>query len=257
MTEKVNVLRIASSENLKDSIVDNLAFYEGDDDDRLAHFFAGEDPIRETGISIPGLPDSLQMPSGGDLFDKENSVTIYRALETLQPRQAAVEAVWAYLTHYAYSPYVRTRWPIPPNCDKQGKVDHIRTHWFITSGNRGLIRDNAISRLWWMGFVASRCKGISLDDTLTAALYKQDVRKNLFERSFCASESVFTAMMKCLHSSYKGDRQLFERNNFRQLSKALNRVGGRRLLDSLSSQALDSLMADLIYGELGLQMSDL
>ena len=257
MTEQVNTLKIASVERLRSSIVDNLAFYEGNDDNCLTNFFAGEDPFRETRISIPGLPDSLQMPSGGDLCDKENSVAMYRALKTLQPRQAAIEVVWAYLTHYAYPSYVRARWPIPSNYDRNRKIAHIEAHWFVANGSRGLIRDNAIARLWWMGIVSSQCKAISLDDTLTAALYRQDVRKNLFERSFCASELVFTAMMKCLHSSYVGKRQLFERKNFRKLSNALNRVGGRRLLDSLSPQALDSLMADLIHGELGLKMSDL
>ena len=257
MTEKVNTLRIASVEKLKMSIGDNLAFYEGDDDGRLACFFAGEDPCRETGINIPGLPDGLQMPSNGDFRDKENSAAIYRALKTLQPRQAAVEVVWAHLTHYAYPGYVRARWPVPSGADKNGKIDHIAQHWFVSGGNRGLIRNNAVSRLWWMGFVSSRCEGISLEDTLAAALYRQDVRKNLFERSFCASAPIFTAMMKCLRSSYTGRRQLFEREHFRKLSKALNRVGGRRLLDSLSPQALDSLLADLIHEELGLRMSDL
>lgn len=259
MTEKVNILRIDAIDRLKKSIAKNFAFYEGTDDECLDLFFRGEEPgpHRETRIDIPGLPDDLQMPSGGEFHDKENSVAIYRAMETLQPRQAAVEVVWAYLTHYAYPKYVRARWPILRNYDKDKKVNHILLHWFVSGGNRGLIRDNTISRLWWMGYVSSRCDGISLEDALAAALYKQDVRKNLFERSLCSSASVFTAMMKCLRRSYKNERQLFERNNFRKLSNALNRVGGRRLLDSLPPQALDSLMADLIHDELGLKMSEL
>ena len=257
MTEKVNTLKIGSVERLKDAIASNLAFYEGGDDDCLSHFFAGEEPDRETKIVIPGLPDGLQMPSGANLRDKENSVLIYRALETLQPRQAAAEVVWAHLTHYTYPAYVRARWPIPPKADKAGKVAHIGRHWFVSGGGRGLIRDNAVSRLWWMGFVASQCEGISLDNVLTAALHRQDVRKNLFERSFCASAPIFSAMMKCLHSSYTGRRKLFERDRFRKLSNALNRVGGRRLLDALMPGDLDNLFVDLIHEELGLKMSDL
>ena len=258
MTDRVVMLKLDAVDRLRDAIPENLPFYETGDEDFLPRFFGEENPLRTTGIQIPGLPEELPLPeSKNKLHDMENSATMFRALETLKPQQATDERLWAYMTHYVFSSYARVRWPIPPNADLRGKVSHVRRHWFIEGGNRGLVRDNAIARLWWMGLITSRCEDVSLDDGLAAALYKQDVRKNLFERSFCASIPIFSAMMRCVHSSYTGKRQLFQRERFRMLSNELNRVGGRRLLDSLNPQALDALLADLIRDELGLKMSDL
>lgn len=258
MTEKVAVLKLDAVDRLRESVHLNLPFYEGGDEDILPRFFGEENPMRTTGIEIPGLPEELPLPeSKGKLHDTENSAAIFRAMETLKPQQAADERLWAHLTHYVFPRYARARWPIPADANSREKVSHVLRHWFVEGGNRGLVRDNAIARLWWMGFIASRCEGIALDDALAAALHRQDVRKNLFERSFCASAPIFTAMMKCLHSSYTGKRQLFDRDRFRTLSNALNRVGGRRLLDALHLRDLDALLADLIRDELGLKMSDL
>lgn len=261
MTENINTLRTRSIDSLKESILKNIDFYESGDDSVLRRFFANkENPVRETGIVISDMPDETQILSEAESKpekkDSDNSVAVYRALKVLQPRQATVENVWAYLTHYMYPSYVRQRWPVPTGKSDAQKTNHIIRHWFVHEGGRGLIRDNAISRLWWMGFVASKCDGIAIEEVLTIALYRQDVRKNLFERSFCSSPQIFSALIRCLRKSHVGNKKLLDRNNFRIFTNALNRVGGQRLLDSLSPQDLDSLLENLIREELNLEMSD-
>ena len=113
--------------------------------------------------------------------DLENTIAIYTALDDLSPQQAAEERIWVYATHILAKQYTSKRWSKIPTDDNKA-VHYVLSHYFV-SGARGLIRDNAVSRLWWMGHLASRCQDYKLETTLRILLRDSDVRANLLERS--------------------------------------------------------------------------
>ncbi len=123
------------------------------------------------------------------------------------------------------------------------------THYFVT-GSRGLIRDNAIARLWWMGNHASRCRDYELEYTLHLLLRDSDVRANLLERSSLSmSEEIFSGVIRVLHKSKKGSNKMgdiYKRENFRALMKMLNRRGGRIMLNALTAQQLDDMLDNMV-----------
>ncbi|MDO9151888.1 MAG: DUF6339 family protein, partial [Methylotenera sp.] len=86
------------------------------------------------------------------------------------------ERVWVRLTHIELLHYSRTRWPIP-NKD-EAAIAHIQKHFFARSA-RGIERDNAVSRLWWMATVASKVEGLKAAEALEALLFQSDVRANI------------------------------------------------------------------------------
>lgn len=217
---------------------------------------------RETSIGVVGreIAAQIQMPQGtiaandnsGDGDDDKkaddkkrdiaNSVIVYRALGNLTPQQAADERLWLHLTHCELWDYARARWPLPD--EKEKRQAQIQLHYLVPK-NRGLIRNNAIARLWWMGFVAERCrfdKTMDQKKALRILLHKSDVRANLLERpSLAASEEIFNGVMKMLSESYDGKQELFERDKFRTIMKMLNRSGGRRMLNVLGTDEVYKL----------------
>ena len=101
-------------------------------------------------------------------------------------------------------------------------------------GARGIERDNAASRLWWLASLCHRTKGLSFEDALTCFLYQSDVRANIVERPTTSQNiHVFSAIIKKLDESYKSNKELFERERFRSLMKELNLIGGIKLLAAL------------------------
>ncbi len=183
---------------------------------------------------------------------KESSGDIRRIQDilSLNPLQAREERIWAYLCHFDGLEYMRARWPIPDD-DKEA-VKHILTHYFATSA-RAIERDNGISRLWWMGFIANRAQGLKLAEALKVLMYRADVRANIIERpTTSASVPVFSAILRQLKSSFGGKKHLHEREYFRACMKEINSVGGVQLLDSLGSGHLDNLMKSIISSRLGL-----
>lgn len=241
MTSTVSYIREKQLRKLKDAVEDNLGIYLSGTPDWPA-FFEDEDTFRSSSIPMAeDLPSRIRMPQDEETMDAENCVIVYESLKDLTLQQATDERVWARLTHFDLWDYVQRRWPLNPNKPEQA-MRSIRAHYFV-SGIRGFFRDNGVSRLWWMGWIASRCTHFSIERTLEILLYQSDVRANLLERSYGMSAEIFNAVMKQLGESYEGDKSLFERKRFRELMKFLNRRGGKVALNALEPKQLDDMIS--------------
>lgn len=167
-------------------------------------------------------------------------LAIAKGLCGMSPYLARDERLWTRLTHVEFLDYSRTRWPIPDDDEKA--VLHIRKHFFAR-GSRGIERDNAISRLWWMSTICARVQNLSLQQALEAFLYQSDVRANIIERPTTSQNpNVLSAVINKLHESYVGDKALFDRDKFRGLMKSLNIEGGVRLLEALDAEEIEAVI---------------
>lgn len=172
-------------------------------------------------------------------------LAIADGISGVTPYLARDERLWVRLTHIELLDYSRTRWPIPS--DNAQAVAHIQKHFFAKSA-RGIERDNAISRLWWMAAVASKVEGLKTSDALEALLYQSDVRANIIERPTTSQNgALLSALVKELYKSLEGDKTLFERRKFRSLMKRLNLDGGVRLLEVLAVDDLQQIVAEAAH----------
>lgn len=189
----------------------------------------------------------------GESDDAENTVTVHKAFSSLSPQQAADERIWVYATHHGVQQYTAERWKIPEKWD-DGRVEkHIVAHYFGGTGNRGLTRDNAISRLWWIGHAAARCEDYAFRETLDIILRDSDVRKNILERSMGMSKEILSGLVrllgKRLADAKKGAAKdkavkppIYHRDNFRPFIRDVHRRGGRIMLNVLDAEHLDRLL---------------
>ena len=173
--------------------------------------------------------------------DIEHSILFYQALKDLTPHQATDGRLWVCLCHTVYRDYVRMRWishTRKTNIDKA-----ILDHYFV-NGIRGLRRDNGISRLWWLGFIAHQVDKRNAKHVLKLINRTADIRLNLIDRpSICSNVRVLRAICKTMDTLSDKDT-LFLRENFRLWMIALNRWGGVLVLDTLSNSDLAELIDD-------------
>ncbi len=164
----------------------------------------------------------------------------YKGLPNISAYLARDQRLWAYLTHIVLLDYTRQRWQIPT--DDARAIAHIKKHFFA-SGARGIERDNAISRLWWMAFICSKVEGLTLEKSLTAFLFQSDVRANIVERPTTSQNVVLlSAVVKKLEQSYRGDKGLYNREKFRTVMKDLNLQGGIKLLEVLDNAEIQNIV---------------
>ncbi len=228
---------------LRQNVRENLPWYREEDNASVPDSL---DDYRKMSKQVdPVCWDQLN-DSPGESDDLQNSISTYTHLD-LSPQQAADERIWTYATHCLAGDYTAKRWnKIPDDDDKA--VNYVLAHYFV-SGARGLIRDNAVARLWWMGHVASRCRDYNLKGTLTILLRDSDVRANLLERSSISmSTELFSGVIRVLGRSLDAstDPAIYKRENFRALMKKLNMRGGRIMLNALDAKQLDDILDKMV-----------
>lgn len=246
---KARYLRKNALEELREAVPDNLSKY------RAGSFsYLTADPSRyfEAAFDFDATKlAGIQVGDDGAFREEDNCAICYRALPELTPYEARDERLWVYFTHTHLLPYSRMRWPIPDDVD--AAVSHIRTHFFARD-KRQIERDNAVSRLWWMAHLCKRVEDLPLEESLRVLLYKSDVRANIIERPTASQcTEVFSAIVKKLHTSFNGEKKLFDRAKFRPLMMRINSIGGVKLLDCMSERQLSALLTGIIEHDLGMQ----
>lgn len=237
----LRLLRSRSIQQLSVDVPANLARYRSGSFDYLD---ADPSHYLEVGNQVDDERLAEVNCTAGDHREVSCCMRIYEAMGPIPPYLARDPRVWVYLTHTNLLDYARKRWPIPD--DDDAAITHIRKHFFAV-GSRGIERDNAASRLWWMAAICSRVRGLSLEEALTAFLHQYDVRANIIERPTTSqSVPVLSALLKRLHESYQTDRKLFERRKFRSVMKELNLRGGVRLLAALDEQEIRRIIDECV-----------
>ncbi len=251
--QRTRFFRQNTLDALEASIDQNLPWYRGENDNAPSPISDEYGEMSDSTSTDFSCFDALNS-NCADSDDLKNVIVIYNAFKFLSPQQASDGRIWSYATHCLAENYVRQRWNnIPKDDDKATK--YIRSHYFV-SGTRGLIRDNAVARLWWMGHIASRCRDYDLERTLTILLRDSDVRASLLERSSLSmSNEIFSGVVRLLGKSLNDcsakdkkedkDPNIYKRENFRELMKMLNRRGGRIMLNALDAQQLDDILNDM------------
>lgn len=233
----VKLLKTVALKELTASIEANLEKYRSGSFDFLevdsANYF-------EIDAQLDTLKIALVSCTPTDHNEIECCIAIHESLTGVTPYLARDPRLWVYLTHTVLLQYARTRWPIPD--DKTKAISHIKKHFFAI-GNRGIERDNAASRIWWMASLCYRVSNIPLREALSAFLDQYDVRANIIERPTTSqSVTVFNALVHRLCESYKSDKKLLERENFRPVMKKLNLKGGVKLLEALNDTQVNSIL---------------
>lgn len=192
---------------------------------------------------------ALLMPMGmrqEENMDSENCKIILTVVPKLTPAQATDERLWVTLGFTQFSDYVKARWPFRVIGGEQQSA-HIANHWFA-NGVRGRMRDNAISRLWWMGFTASNIPNMSMEQVFTILFANSDYRSSLLERNSSANSlNVLEAILRVSDTAYKAGVP-YKRISFRKFMSKVDTLGGRSCLAALDVDALEKIFSP-IYQE--------
>jgi hypothetical protein len=93
--------------NLEDKILENLSYYEGEDNTLHPLYEDLNSTCLDSGINIE-FPELINDQKA----DAENAKKIYEAFKNLSIINATDRRLWAYLTHLKYYDYVKKRWKI-------------------------------------------------------------------------------------------------------------------------------------------------
>ena len=161
--------------------------------------------------------------------DTENCQLILSILTGLTPAQATDERLWVTLCFNQFSTYAQNRWSLSR---AKTMKNHVNDHWFAQT-NRNRMRDNAVSRLWWMGQIATKVPDTDIDDVLRILFFNSDYRSSLLERNSSANSlNVLASIIKVSKDAFDNGHE-FDRDCFRSFMKKVDFIGKRTALPSL------------------------
>jgi hypothetical protein len=251
----------------------SVAILGGASDGDPAAFFAKESgwanlegiEFFESGVDIPEVALTIGADATNDVA---NIVTLFGAMSNLTPAQAADERLWVTITLGDHWEYAKSRYPIasagvggakrsietrsPAEQLKDSQRNWLRSHFFAGTA-RVRVRDNAVSRLWWLGHYASRFADYPLEDVLYRLIGpNQDVARTLLtDRPWIASSPhLAKAVMGILMDDDKFGKHDDERQAFRRFVKRLDLLAGRRVLGYLSVAELRKELEVIYYDEM-------
>lgn len=176
--------------------------------------------------------------------DRENATRIFNALPNFLPIHAADERLWVSLAFGNYFEYAKRRWGADDTKSKD-LSRLILNHWFCPT-SRSRWRDHAISRLWWVGYIANSTPGLTCQEVLDVLYLNSDlINSFLGHPRTTSSIRVRSALLSLLHGKYlESDRTVFNRYNFRKLMHLIDLRSGKLHLDAISEIELDKLLLD-------------
>lgn len=185
-------------------------------------------------VMIPTLryPEGLKhkmipTPQG----DCASAIALYEAYPNLTPLQASDKAFWTYLTHVDLFEYVQARYPKVLETDFNN-VNYVLNHWFYISD---WIKVHPIASLWWYTYLTV---DKTLDDKYKYTRFffgNYEFRTNFVQYSIARHKEAVIGYFDFLIENPEVMSQWFKARN-RFITKYLNKLGGTRLLSTLSRE---------------------
>ena len=250
---KLKYYTATTVDRLRDTVEARLDWYYDSQGVAEDPVLTAADAVREARFEARNIADELVLPEdirqedAGNptgAADAASALAVYKALRDLTPQQAADERLWTYLCHVEYPRYVARRWLASRPQSDGDAARQVHNHFFAR-GNRSLVRDNGLSRLWWLGSIAHEVEPDAPHQFLERLLHRQDVRSALIERpSVSMNRRVLSSINAVMREYWRRNRLLFERTPFRAWMIGLNRRGGVVLLDALPQEPLAQLLEE-------------
>ncbi len=226
----------AVHDELEENIEKNLACYLEDGFSSRSAFPGWS---IKTGLEIDTDFFLFLNPERSASSDCENSLTVYHNLKQLTPAQACDPRLWTRLTHVEGFEYSRARWIDPWKGDKN--CGAVKTHFFA-AGRTGIRDDNALSRLWWNGYIASQCRPENPESALRLLLSSLDVRKDTIERIWITSRVPLLAGI--LRIMEQNEALRINASLFGDFMKKVNQLGGGVVFEVMNEPDIDRFLVN-------------
>ncbi len=202
---------------------------------------AGLDEFYKTSsITVPNIElvyngDDIEVKNSDDLNNIKSFYIEYK--DKITPLQASDPLLWSALCHITFKDYILKRWK------KADDTVSIDKRFFATEGRSSLLYYNAISRLWWSGYLTyDEERKNSNPWHLTEILFSaQQIQKDLFDQPFSMNRTIVKGLLSALKRIQE------ERGNacttiFRKCCDSyLNHYGVVSILDTLSSKEVEDI----------------
>lgn len=173
--------------------------------------------------------------------DLINVRQMYESFKNLSPLQASNKYMWTYLCHEIpeYYEYIQKRWM------KNARENTIRTRFFVTNSS-SLLNDNALSRLWWYGYLTYDESYSDHYELTKILLTNQTICTDLMDTLNRMDPNRIKGVLLAIKDFKEQYGEKGITDCFRDCNKKLNRYAAVTDLDFLSSDEIKNISFDFL-----------
>ncbi len=189
-------------DTLLKEIPSNVEHYKSTDIEWLDEDFKGIPYFGTSSLTVANVSLDCKKELSNEeknLQDLTNVRLLYDAYKNLTPLQATNKLLWAYLAHTTFKEYTVSRWiKNPEDEDKEeGIIKTIKKRFFI-GGTQDLIRYNAISRLWWAGYLTYDEENSNHYHLTNILFTGQQICADILDTPFCGNKKIIKGILQGL-----------------------------------------------------------
>lgn len=230
-------------DKLKQNISDNVEHYKTEDICWLDKYFDGINYYKTSGVMVQNADliyeaDKKLSTEEKNIQDLANVWILYDSYKNLTPLQATDKYLWSYLAHTVFKKYVVSRWINNPDNDK---IQTTITDKFFVNGTSGLMTDNAISRLWWAGYLTYDEDNTADPYNLTRILLAgQQVWTDILDTPFCGNKKIIKGFLLGIKKCQ--EEKKVSANIIRECVKYFRRYAAVTNVDFLEEKEIEDLI---------------
>lgn len=191
--------------------------------------------VKVGNIDFQYTGDDIESKNADDI---QNIITLYSEFkDKITPTQASDPCLWTALCHYSYKDYILKRWK------KDDGTVRLDQRFFATEGRASLLYYNAISRLWWSGYLTyDEEKEKTNPWELTKILFSaQQIQKDLFDQPFSMNRTVVKGLLRALKRIQEETGNAATPTFRKCCDSYINHYGAITILDALTSQEIEDI----------------
>lgn len=231
-------------EKLYDNIQINTDLYITNQEDWLERYFENINYYGTSSVIVPDVTlytsDSILSTEEKNIQDLTNTIQFYNAYKNkLSPLQATNKYMWSFLAHSVFKNYVVSRWIKNPDDINEKTVNTIKKRFFV-SDTKSLIRMNAISRLWWAGYLSYDENNATDHYHLTKILFTgQQICADILDTPFCGNKKIIKGILLGIKEYLQEDKSSQNlADSIRECIKYLRRYAAVTVIDLLTLEEI-------------------
>ena len=193
---------------------------------------------------IPLRPESVEYDP--DII-QYNMRTVWKSLHGLTRTQAELEKIWVSLAHTDYINYSLACYDTYVKCDNiEKEVKNLKSRTYFTNGSKRSLAIHNLASYWWLAYYfidESNSNPFHLLDFLVSKPYRGNAIV-LLSSNIISTKEIAIGLLDAIRELVENRGVPNNRSVYAQSTALLNKIGGIRILDTLTRQEIKDIILE-------------
>ena len=215
--------------------------------EELTKSVCSDNNVVETDIEYEYIPLKLESAEYDAEIVKHNMRAIWNSLHILTRTQAELEKIWVALAHTDYVEYCMGCYnAFVKNDDMEKELKNLKSRTYFTNGSKRSLATHNLASYWWLVYYfidENHSNPFHLLDFLVSKPYRGNMMV-LLSSNIVSAKNIALGVLEAIRELVEKRAVPDNRFVYSKSTALLNKIGGIRILDSLSREEIKDIILE-------------